>query len=344
MRKLSIAMLGFGNAGKAFARLLLEKHDEIYKKYHIDVEVVAIVTRSRGSLINEKGIDLSEALSQIQEFGRFAPSLEGYSHILSAEAAEKLNYHVLMELTPLEIFSGQPAISHIKTALCRGKHVITANKGPIAWAYNELKKMAQENNAHLLFETTVMDGTPIFNLIEKTLPLSKVIEIKGILNSTTNYILEEMAEGKAYPDILAEGRRRGFVESDPSLDTEGWDSAAKTAVLLNVLMDANITPMEVIKEGIENITKEQIAQAQSHGKVIKLICSGNFVDGKVIGRVAPTEISKEDFFAGINGTSSVVSITTDLMKTISIVEHDPEIEQTAYGPFSDLLRLIENLS
>lgn len=341
MKELRLLMLGFGNAGRAFARRLVEKQQEITDYYGYDIKVVAIVTGSRGSLLNPDGLDLSGAIKEIEEFGHFNMARGDYSRITSIEAAASVDYDVLMELTPLDIFSGQPAIDHIKTALDKGRHVITANKGPLAWAYKELNKKAKDKGACFLYETTVMDGAPVFNMVRDTLPLCRVTGIKGILNSTTNYILEEMEKGGKYEDILAEGRRRGFVEADPSMDIEGWDAAAKTAALMNVLMDAGITPMDIKREGIDKITVKDIEDAKSRGNVIKLLCHGQIENGVPVGSVRPEEILKEDLLAGIKGTTSVVSITTDLMKTITIVEHEPDIEQTAYGPFVDLLTILK---
>lgn len=340
-RYFDLALLGFGNAGRAFARLLLEKKGEIRTHYGAEIRVVAIATGSRGSLVAETGIDLARALEQMETQGRFDPAGVEYSPMNAMEIASTVDYDALIELTPLMIFSGQPAIDHIKTALGRKRHAVTANKGPIAWAYGPLRDLARENGVRFYFETTVMDGTPIFNLVEETLPLCRVTRVKGILNSTTNFILEELARGKPYEQVLLEGRERGFVEADPSMDIEGYDAAAKTAALLNVLMDAGLTPDRIRRKGIEDITPEQILEANARGNVIKLICIGYLEDGKVVGEVAPAEIPKTDFLAGITGTSSIVSITTDLMGTLSIVEHDPEIEQTGYGIFSDVLRLLK---
>ena len=342
MRNLKIAILGFGNAGQAFSRLLLDKKQEIRNRYNCNVEVIAITTGSRGSLINQTGIDLEKACEDMEQLKHFDPEDWDYSEQVSMEVANDLEYDVLIELTPLAIFSGQPAINHIAVALNRGKHAITANKGPIAWAFESLRKLAEKQGALFYYETTVMDGTPVFNLVDETLKLCKVTEVKGILNSTTNFILEELAKGKSYKDVIAEGTERGFVEADPSMDIEGWDAAAKTAALLNVLMGADITPLQIERKGIEEITVEQIKETEARGKVIKLICKGTIEDGKVIGKVGPEEIPKEDLLAAITGTTSVVCITTDLMGSVSVVEHDPEIEQTAYGVLSDLIRVINN--
>lgn len=344
IKKLKIALLGFGNVGQAFAKLLLSKQHEINNKFNTNVLVTAISTKSKGSLINANGIDLEKALNDINKYNKFDEKTNEYSNFNSMEIAEKADYDVLIELTPLMIFSGQPAIDHIKTALFRKKHAISANKGPIAWAYKELKDFALQQEVLFYYETTVMDGTPVFNLVDETLKFCKVTEINGILNTTTNFVLEEMATGKDYDSIIEEGKKRGFVEADPSMDIEGWDAAAKTAALLNVLMNANITPLDVDRKGIENITIEQIKSAEERGNVIKLLCHGKIENDKVYAKVSPEEVPNKSLLATINGTTSVVSITTDLMGTVSIVEHEPEIEQTAYGVFSDLIRVLSNIN
>ena len=339
---IKIAILGFGNVGRAFAKLLTEKREEIFNKFSLNVDVVAISTRTKGCLVNENGIDLKEALNDIEKFNHFDNKRSDYKDISSMEIAENVDYDILFELTPLEIFSGQPAIDHIKAALSRKKHAVSANKGPIAWAYESLRDLAEKNKVLFYHETTVMDGTPLFNLVDETLKFCKIKEVKGILNSTTNFVLEEIAKGKPYKEVIEEGKKRGFVEEDPAMDIEGWDAAAKTAALLNVLMGANITPFDVDRKGIEDIDYEQIKEAEKRGNMIKLICYGGIEDGKVVARVKPEEVNKNSLLATITGTTSIVSITTDLMGTISVVEHEPEIEQTAYGVFSDLVRVLSN--
>jgi homoserine dehydrogenase len=339
---IKIAILGFGNVGKAFAKLLTEKQEEIFNRFSLNVDVVAISTRTKGCLVNENGIDLKEVLNDIEKLNHFDNKRSDYRDISSMEIAENVDYDILFELTPLEIFSGQPAIDHIKAALSRKKHAVSANKGPIAWAYESLSDLAEKNKVLFYHETTVMDGTPLFNLVDETLKFCKIKEVKGILNSTTNFVLEEIAKGKPYKEVIEEGKKRGFVEEDPAMDIEGWDAAAKTAALLNVLMGANITPLDVDRKGIEDIDYEQIKEAEKRGNMIKLICYGGIEDGKVVARVKPEEVNKNSLLATITGTTSIVSITTDLMGTISVVEHEPEIEQTAYGVFSDLVRVLSN--
>jgi homoserine dehydrogenase len=244
-------------------------------------------------------------------------------------------------LTPLDIKTGQPAISHIEAALVRGKDVITANKGPIAHDYARLKRLAMQNGCSFYYETTVMDGTPVFNLVHDTLKFCTVTEVGGILNSTTNFILEEMERGLPMDQILEKGRELGFVEADPLMDIEGYDSAGKITALLNVLMEANLTPDQIDRKGIEEITYKDIRDASEKGCKIKLVCKGWREHGKVMGKVAPELVPLTHLYATVNGTSSILSITTDLMGKLTIIEEEPEILQTAYGVFSDLVRIVE---
>ena len=335
-----IALLGFGNAGQAFAKMLLQKKEAIKSLYGYEVVVTAIATNSKGNLLDENGIDLEEVLEDLEKYGKFCNEKQ-LTTKTTMEIVKEADYDVLIEMTPLNIFTGQPAIDHIETAFKRKKDAITANKGPIAWKFKELRKMAKENGVKFFYETTVMDGTPVFNFAEKTLQMATVTEVSGILNSTTNFILEELAAGAEYDDIMARGREMGFIEADPAMDIEGYDAAAKITALLNVLMDAGITPDMVDRKGIEDITVEDIKAAAERGNVIKLICKGTRdEDGIVKASVKPEEVPKGDMLASIDSTTSVVSITTDLMKTVSVVEHQPEIEQTAYGIFGDLLRVL----
>lgn len=335
MKILRLALLGFGNAGQAFVRMLCEKHSEICRQYDVDVRLSAIATGRHGSIIDTAGMTPDAVLELFEQNGQFPDTVTAMD-IVSGAA-----YDVLVELTPLNIHTGQPAIDHIRGAFARGKHVVTANKGPIAWAYDELCRMAQEQGVCFFHETTVMDGTPVFNLYDETLSMTEVTEISGILNTTTNYILEELARGKDYDDILAEGRRLGFVEADPAMDVEGYDAAAKITALSNVLMHAHLTPDQVERKGIEDITPQDIRAAADRGKVIKLLCRA-WRDGDTVRTsVQPVEVSLTTLEATVDATSSLVSITTDLMGKLSVVEHNPLIQQTAYGVFGDVLRVIK---
>lgn len=344
MKTLKLALLGFGNAGQAFAALLLNKRKELADRFGTDVQVTAIVTGSKGTLVDAGGLDLGRLLIDLEKHGKFAEESPGYCRGDALQILKTALYDVVVELTPLDIHSGEPAMSYIEYALSGGRHVISANKGPLAHGAGRLKALALKNGVQYLHETTVMDGTPVFNLVEETLPMCRILEIQGILNTTTNFVLEEMSKGKAYEDALAEGRRRGFVEADPSLDIDGWDASAKLTALMNVLMGAHIRPGDISRTGIGNVTAADIRQAADQGKVIKLLCHGYLEAGVPKGTVKPVALEQTHPYAGIKGTSSVLTLHTDLMGAVTVIEHDPEIEQTGYGIFSDLVRLIRGLA
>lgn len=343
MKQFNVAMLGFGIAGKAFARILMANHEEIIKRTGYDVKITAIVTGSRGTLIDNKGIDLKEATRQLEEDKHFDPNSPAYSTWSAFDVVEKADYDVLLELTPLNIQTGQPAINHIKGAMNRGKHAVSANKGPIAWAFKELRDLAKEKGVCFYYETTVMAGVPIFNMADYCLEYAKVSEVKGILNATTNYILEQMELGVPKAEIYENGRKGGFMEADPSLDVEGHDAAAKLTSLLNVLMDADITPDQIDRTGIENVTQEEVMAAVARGNKLKLICRGSIIDGKVVGTVRPEEIAEADAFAG-SDVVAAVSVTTDLMGRITMVQYGIETTQTGYGVYIDLIRVLREMN
>lgn len=343
MKTLNLALMGFGNVGRAFAKMLQEKKAELAARYDIEIRVTVISTETRGNLYKPEGVDLEKAAEDLAMSGKFKDgSGTPLTALSDVELLEKAEYDCVCELTPLNIFTGQPATDHIEIAMRRGKHAITANKGPIAWHFGELKALAEAQKVGFYYETVVMDGAPIFNLKEHTLKMAKVSKISGILNSTTNFILMELEKGCDMDDIMARGREMGFIEADSAMDIEGYDAAGKVTALLNVLMDAGITPDMVKRKGIEDITLEDIKAAAERGNVIKLLCNGHIDEGgDVVASVRPEEVPRTSLFGTCDSTTSMLSITTDLMGKITIVEHAPEIEQTAYGVFGDMLRVIE---
>ena len=344
MKPLKLALIGFGSAGRAFAKMLLAKQNELSAVYGRAVIVTAIVTATRGTLIDAHGIDLEKACREAEEKGHFDERADGFCKKDALQVIAEDDYDVMCELTPLNIKTGQPATDHILSAIHRHKHVITANKGPVAWHYDEISKAAADAGVMFFYETTVMDGTPVFNLVEQTLKFCRITEIKGILNSTTNYILEEMEKGTDYDEIIADGRRRGFIEADMSMDINGYDAAAKLIVLMNVFMKAGLTPDDVRRTGIEAVSADKVRDCAVNQKKIKLICHGRATKDGFEATVSPQEIALTDMYASVDSTTSVVTLTTDLMGTLSIVEHQPEIEQTAYGIFGDMLRVLDGLS
>jgi homoserine dehydrogenase len=341
LKRFNLCLIGFGNASRAFCKILVDHHESVKKMTGYDVRVTAIATKSKGSLIDKNGIDLEKAMLCV-ETNNMIHETETLD-MDTRSLIEQSGADVMIEMSALSITDGQPAISHIEKAFGLDMHVITANKGPIAWKYKVLKKMAEDKNLQFLYETTVMDGTPVFNLVKYTLPGCRVKSFKGILNSTTNFVIEEMEKGNDYASAIKQAQLEGFAEADPSLDIDGWDAAAKTTALANVLLDGDLTPLDIDRKGIRHITATDVNNAFKENKKIKLICEGYVENGQVIGIVSPQLVNQSDLFANIDATSSLVSITTDLMGEIIIIEKNPEIQQTGYGIYSDMLRLLSDL-
>ncbi len=335
-----VLLIGFGNVGRRACRLLTLERTRFPGLADLDPAVVGIVTRSRGALANAAGVDLLRALREMEAAGRFDPANPEVVGTDGLAAARELEYDVLVELSTLSIEGrGEPAVSHIKAALERGRHVVTANKGPIAFAYDELVSLARSRQCALLHEATVMDGAPVFNLRRACLRGCRIEELRGILNSTTNFVLSCMEEGRALDEAVSVARERGFAEADPRHDLEGWDAAAKIAVLANVFMHAGLTPLDVEREGILSVTVEQARKVRAGGKRLKLLCRAWREGGGVRARVGLEEIPVGDPFASGTGAGGILQISTDLMGPILVAQEAPTLDDTAYGVLGDLLTL-----
>ena len=256
------------------------------------------------------------------------------------EAIQNLDYDCLIDVSTLTIKGrGEPAISYTREALKRSINVVSANKGPAAFANEELHSLADKYNCRFLHESAVMDGAPIFNLYRNNLKGCKITGLSGILNSTTNFILSNMEEGVSFDKSLKEAQKLRFVENDFLNDIDGWDAAVKITVLANELMGASITPSDVLREGIANVTKEQVQNACERGYHLKLVCRAFYEKENLQTRVSIEEVPDDHVFSKISGSGSVLRIETDLMNPIMIVQENPSILDTAYGIISDLLSI-----
>lgn len=340
IKELKLLLVGFGNVGREFARIMLEKGGLLEDKYGCRFSIVGIATYDQGMLVNSNGIDMKRALDEINESERFLSGNPDISNMDTLKMISSLNADVMIEMTPLSIMDGEPAITHIETSLKSGKHVISCNKGPVAWKYSSIKELATKVNRAFLHECVVMDGTPVFNMVEDNLPGCVILGFRGILNSTTNFILQEIENGGNFDDAVYEAQCRGFAEADPSMDIDGWDAAAKTAALMNALMDTQITPMDIKREGIADVTPDMLQKAKKEGYIYKLLCMCAIEEGKPVGRVSLKRLPLSDPLAGVSGTSSALTLQTDLMGSLTVFETDPEITQTGYAVLSDLVRLV----
>ena len=340
MAHYKLTFLGFGNVGRALAYLLLRKQDELQARYGFTFSVTGIATGRHGRAIDHHGIDLEQAFALMRQGTDLSalsafPAPDDMLKFIPACGAD-----VLFENTPVNYASGQPAIDHLRAALEAGMHAITANKGPLVHAYRDLSDLAHSKGRCFFYESTVMDGAPIFSLFRTALPAARLLALRAVLNSTTNLILTRMENGESFEQAVAYAQTIGIAETDPSGDIDGWDAAIKVAALATVLMDFPIRPSEVERQGIRGITPQMIATASSQGKRWKLVCSARREDDHLITRVAPELVGADSPFYGIENTTSLIQFETDVLGLLTIIESDPGPHTTAYGLLADFINAV----
>jgi homoserine dehydrogenase len=314
---MDLALVGFGNVGRAFARLIEKKRSAF------PFRIVGIHTARHGTAVSAAGLATDPV------FGAPAGSVEEFLDRARAEVA--------IEITPLHPETGEPATSHIRAAFARRMHVITANKGPIAHAYAALRDEARAAGVHFRFESTVMDGAPVFNMVRDHLPGVRVLGFTGVLNSTSKLVVEAMRDGLSMEEGIEAAQRLGVAETNPSYDLDGWDSAAKTAALANVLMDARVTPQSIHPRGVSRLTPARVQELDRRGKTVRIVSRAKLAADGVKLRVRAEVLERTDLLAAVAGTSNLILLHTDLMGTLGTVSIQPTVEQTAYGLFSDLV-------
>jgi homoserine dehydrogenase len=333
--ELSLVLVGFGHVGRRFVRLL----DEVAERLDFEWRVVAIGTRRHGSVVDTDGVNVPQALSLVeanQPLDR-----------LDAEPRDRSGLDVIRQTARLladeaaegRVVGGEPAVSHTRAALEAQMHVVTVNKGPAAFAYDELESLADRMDRVFAFEGAVMDGVPVFNLVRETLPAVRVDGFRGVINTTANFVLSALEQGMPFDRAVTEMQTRGIAEADPSLDIDGWDAAAKTAALVNVLMGGSITPHQVQRSGISEVDADDVRAALASGRRIRLVARAERHAGSLEARVEPELLPADDPLAGLEDTANALYLTTDLLGELGIVQRAGDLTQTAYALLSDVSRI-----
>ncbi|MEK6300281.1 MAG: homoserine dehydrogenase [Acidobacteriota bacterium] len=338
--EVKLAFVGFGNVARAFARMLESRRGLLGSRHSIQFRTTAIATARHGSIIAPE-IDLLKAV-ELAEDGQSLNELRSASECGdSLSVIERCDADVIFETSPLDPSQGEPAVTYVRRALERGINVVTANKGPVAFAYRELAELAKRRGVQFRFEGTVMDGAPVFNLAEFCLPGVTVTGFSGVLNSTTNLVLTRMEGGASFDEALAEARALGVTEADSGYDLDGWDAAVKTVALANVLMNADARPVNVERRGIRGVTAESLKAAAQSGEAVRLVSRAMTRNSVLRLSVSPERVPVSSQMGAARGTSNVLILDTDLMGDIAIFEADPGVDQTAYALLSDLLTIVK---
>jgi homoserine dehydrogenase len=288
-RPIRVALLGAGSVGAEVARLLLEQKDELTARIGAELELIGVAVRDLKT--KRKGFP-NELLTD-----------DATSLILSADIV-------------IEVMGGlQPAKDYILLALNSGSDVVTANKSLLATHGAELFDAAEQVGAQLYFEAAVAGAIPIIRPLRESLAGDRVKRIMGIVNGSTNYILDRMDKsGVSLETAMKEATELGYLEADPSLDVEGYDAAQKAAILASLAFHTEVPLEKVHREGITAISAEQIAAAKRDGMVIKLLAICEYIEASEAGaegisvRVYPALIPRSHPLAAVNGAYNAIFV------------------------------------
>jgi len=340
-----LAFIGFGVVGQGLIEILIQKKNLLEKKYNFTYTVVAISDLFKGSVYDKNGLDMEKILSIIKQGKKLNEYPFGIKDMDSISTIKDSNADTIIEVTYTDVKTGEPALTHIKTAFGCNKNVVSTNKGPVIKESLNLIKIAKNKNLHYGFEGVVMAGTPVINLFRHTLNGIIIKDFRGILNGTTNYILTKMEEGMSYNDALQKAQKLGYAEADPTGDVEGFDALGKVVILTNVILGKKISWEDVKRKGITEFTKEDIELAKNEGKRWKLIGSAEIkLDGTVNAKVWPEKLPINDPLAGISGAKNALTFNTDELGEVTIIGPGAGKRETGYSLLIDLLEMNKKFS
>lgn len=315
----NIAIMGHGVVGSGTAEILINHRERISGAARQDINVKYIL-----DLRDFDGLSYSDKF------------IKSFDTILNDPEIRVV----------AEVMGGlNPAYDFVKACLLNGKSVVTSNKELVAAKGAELIKIAAENNVNFLFEASVGGGIPILRPLVQCLAANEITEISGILNGTTNYILDKMVvDNMDFEAALKSAQEKGYAEKDPTADIEGHDACRKICILASLAFGKHIYPEQVKTEGISDITLDDVDTADSFGYVIKLIAhtekKGN---GKITATVRPTLVSRQNILSGVNGVFNAVSVTGDQTGEVMFYGKGAGKEATASAVVADIIDCVKHL-
>lgn len=340
-----VALIGFGTVGQGFAEILRDRGDLLRDNVGLDAQIVAVSTLHRGSLYHPGGLDVAQLLKVADDGGQLAayPDAPGLERDWdNLKIIRDGNADSIVEISYTDIDTGQPALDHCRAAFANGKHVVMANKGPIALAYDELSALAEKNGVRWGFEGTVMSGTPALRLPLVTLAGNDISEIRGIFNGTTNFILTQMENNMGYTQALQQAQDLGYAEADPTADVEGYDALGKVVILANVIMGVPLTTDNIPCQGISQLTLEDVTQAKAASKRWKLLGRIKKEGNQVSASVAPEMVPLDDPLANVMGATNAITYDCDLAGPITLIGPGAGKTETGYSILIDLINIARN--
>jgi homoserine dehydrogenase len=292
--------------------------------------LVGVVTAHHGGILDKNGIDPGSALLQV-ETDALDEVPDDFDAIL-----DQAEPQLVMECIPQNIRSGEPSLSFLRSALDRGIHAVTSNKAPIALAGRDLRARAQQNGVQIRFEATVLDGLPLFLWMAET-PSVRPVRLRGILNATSSMVLESVCQGGSRARGLARAQARGIAEADAVLDLDGWDAAAKAALLANVWMDAAIRVVDVVRSGCDDVKDAKLREAEEAGLQYRLVAEVERDEtGNIKARVGPVGLEAEDPLYGLRGSQGALEVFTEDGRAFCLRQSASGLQDAAAGMLMDV--------
>jgi len=336
----NIALIGFGGVNRALANIIATDSEKFYYDMGFNLRIVAVSDMFLGSVYSPEGIDLDLLTLLPAAQGACAKLPNGKATADNDDIIKNSNADIVVEATVTDSMTGQPATSHCRWALSAGKHVSTTNKGPLAFAEQELMALALKNNVSFEYEGVVMSGTPVLRFADKLLKGSEINKFAGIVNGTANYVLGLVEQGYTFADAITSAQQQGYAEADPSADIEGKDVMLKVIVLANRLWDANLTQENVQCQGITGLTETMVKQAAAEGCHWKLLGKASKQeDGSIVASVSPEKLSIVHPLAGISGAVNAITFTSGMLGDVTVSGPGAGRVETAYAILSDIIAI-----
>ena len=332
-----IILCGFGVVGQSLVKLFESRAEDLYAKYGLKPRVVGVFD-SKGSAVDPSGLNFNKLIDTKKKFGTVKNYADTKNSMSGIDMLKNVEADVLIETTASNYKDAEPGMTHITTAMKKGMHVISVNKGPLALAFPSLLELATYNQVMFKFSGTVGGGTPILDYAKNSLSGERITSFAGILNGTTNYILTNMGTGETYEGALKDAKDKGYVEADEALDLDGLDAAAKLVILANWIMGMKVTLPDIDCTGIRKVTVDDIKKAAKNNCAIKLIASCN---KKLV--VGPKEVPNDDPLC-VNGTLNAIAFTSEHSGTQTIIGKGAGGMETASSILRDLLDIRQEIA
>jgi homoserine dehydrogenase len=320
MKKINLALLGLGTVGSGVVKVLEENGGMILNREGLQLNIKKILVRDK---TKKRNIDIDRSLLT-----------EDPNEILNDDSID-----IVAEFMGGEV----PAFEYISTALKKGKTVVTANKEVMAKHWDELQEQAVKSGAGLYFEASVAGGIPIIKSIQRSLQANNVQKIMGIINGTTNFILTRMSEeGRSFEDVLAEAKRLGYAEPDPTSDIEGYDARYKLSILSTICFRNRVKIDNIFCQGISDVSALDIRYAKELGFGIKLLAIAKKQKGRIEARVHPTFIPLSHPLYAVRDSYNAVFISGDIVGNLMFYGKGAGDFPTASAIVSDIITACQN--